>query len=118
MLAELSEGMLTSLIERRSQSQHCYLSVRESPRPSPLIELWHIYAMFVRVVLALNLHIAQHFFGVSARHFQRGHPVDNVDGQAKTIDLVLNRQIERRVDVPLFFVTTDVQVLVVGPSVS
>src|SRR5579872_2295319 len=59
-------------------------SVRESSRPCPLIEFWHIHAMFVSVVLALNLHIAQHFFGVSPRHFQRWHPVDNVDGQAKT----------------------------------
>src|SRR5579863_2625088 len=141
MLAELPEEMLTTLLSCDvcgGQSNSAWFhrvtkcrelgipkpniattrrSVRESCRPCPFIEFWHIHAMFVSVVLALDLHIAQHFFGMSARHFQPGHSVDNVDGQAKTIDLVLNSQIERRVDVPFFFVTTYMQVLVVGTSV-
>jgi len=90
---------------------------RLSRRPGPLIKLWHIHAMLVSVVLTLDLHIAEYFFGVSARHLKCGHTVDNVDRQTETIDLVLDGQIERRIDVSFFLVTTHVQVLVVGTSI-
>lgn len=39
-----------------------------SARPSPLIHLRLIYAVLVSVVLAVDLHIAQYFFGVGAGH--------------------------------------------------
>jgi len=73
--------------------------------------------MLVSIVLTVDLHIAQNFFGVGAGHLQCGYPIDNVDGQAKTIDLVLDGQIERRVDVSSFLVPAHVQVFVIGASV-
>ena len=73
--------------------------------------------MLVSVVLAVDLHIAQDFFGVGAGHLQCGHPVNDVDRQTETIDLVQDRQIERRVDVSFFLVTAHVQVLVIGTLV-
>ena len=54
---------------------------------------------------------------MGAGHLQCGYPVYNVDCQAKTINLVLDRQIERRVDIPFFLVTPDVQVFVICASV-
>src|SRR5437660_7963170 len=90
---------------------------RESGRPRPLIELRLIDAMLVSVVLAVDLHIAQDFFGVGASHLQCRHPVNNVDRQTETINLVLDSQIERCIDVSFFLVTTYVQVLVIRAPV-
>ena len=73
--------------------------------------------MLVGVVLAFDLHVAQYFFGVGARHLQRRDPIDHVDRQAEAIDLVLNGQIERRVDVSFFLVAAHVQVLVIGTPI-
>ena len=86
-------------------------------RPLPLVDLGVIDAMLVSVVLALDLQIAELLFCVSADPLQLRHAVDHVDGQAEAIDLVLDGQIERRVDVSFFLVAAHVQVLVIGPPI-
>ena len=44
-------------------------------------------------------------------------PVDCIDGQAEAIRLVLDSQLQRRVDIPLFLVTTNVDVVLAGAAV-
>ena len=51
------------------------------------------------------------------RHPQPRHPVDHVHRQGEPVDLVLDRQFQRGVDVPLLLVPPHVQVLVVRPPV-
>ena len=46
-----------------------------------------------------------------------GHAVDDVDGQVEAVDLVVDRQLQRRVDVALLLVAADVQVVVVRAAV-
>jgi hypothetical protein len=76
-LAQMVGGL--SVVESAGHTVDCQLfdPVRA------LIDLGLIHAVLVGVVLAMNLHIAQYFFGVGAGHFQCGHPVNNVDCQAK-----------------------------------
>src|SRR5258706_1511251 len=81
----LSSARISLLDSRFTLERRAELA---SVRPSPLIDLGFIHAVLVSVTLAGDLHIAQNFFSVGAGHFQCGHPVNNVDGQAKTIDLV------------------------------
>src|SRR5688572_468582 len=88
-----------------------------SIRPFPLIDLGLIDAVLVGVVLALDLHITQYLLGVGAGSLQGGYAVDDVDGDAEAVDLILDGQIERRVDVALFFVAAHVQVVVIGAPV-
>src|SRR5215467_11028009 len=71
-----------------------------SAGPGPLVELGHVDAVLVSVLLALELAVPQLLLGVGARALQRRDAVDDVHGQAEAIDLVLDGQIQRRVDVP------------------
>ena len=46
-----------------------------------------------------------------------GNPVDDVDRQIETVDLVPHGQLERRIDIAMFLVAAHVEVLVVGAAV-
>ena len=60
----------------------------------------------------------RHFLlDVRAGHLQCRNAVDHVDGQAEAVDLVLDRQFQRRVDAAFFLVAAHVEVLVVGAAV-
>src|SRR2546425_3144144 len=86
-------------------------------RPRPLIDFGLVDSVFVGVVLAVDLHVAQLLLDVRAGDPQALHPIDDVDREAEPVDLVTNGQIERRVDVALLFVAAYVQVLVIGAPV-
>src|SRR5262245_28800766 len=88
-----------------------------SVRPLPLFDLGLIDAMLVGVVLAVDLPVAQLLLGVGPGHPQGGHAVDDVHGQAEAVNLVLDSQIKRRVDVPLFLVAAYVDVRMIGAPV-
>jgi len=47
---------------------------------------------------------------------QPGNPIDGINGQRETIDLILDRKFHRSVDIALLLVTTNVQVPIVGPA--
>src|SRR5690349_12473690 len=70
-ISKTSEWSVHRSYEKAIASTLC--SDRESGRPRPLIELRLIDAMLVSVVLAVDLHIAQDFFGVGASHLQCRH---------------------------------------------
>ena len=52
-----------------------------------------------------------------ARCFQFRYTVDYIDCQCEAIDLIIDRQLHRRVDVAAFLVATHVHVLMIGPPV-
>ena len=58
--------------------------------PSPLIDFRLVDTVLISIVLALDLHVPQFLFGVSAGHLEARHAIDDVDRQAETVDLVLN----------------------------
>src|SRR5262249_31991971 len=85
--------------------------------PGPLIDLGLVHTELVGVVLAVDLHVAQLLLDVGAAYLKTRHPIDDVDGDAEAVDLVLDGQIERRVDVALLFVAAHVHVSVIGTAV-
>src|SRR5271167_3200011 len=81
--------------------------------PRPLIKFGLINPLFVGVVLAVNLHIAQLRLDVSAGHTQGSHAVNHIHGKTEAVYLVPNGEVERSVDVALLFVSAHMQVLVI-----
>ena len=70
------------------------------------------------VMPALELLLQQRLARMRAARPEEGHPVDHVDREREPVDLVLNRQLHRRVDVALLLVAADMNVVVVCPTVS
>src|SRR5271166_4827463 len=90
-------------------------------RPSPPGDLRPVDEMLVRVGPAGNLLITELIFGVAPDPLQSGNSVNGVDGQAESIDLVVDRQLHRGVDIAFFLITTYVHSLVlpaVGQAVN
>ena len=85
--------------------------------PPPVTRFGLVDAVFVGVVAAVDLHVAQFFLHVGAGHLQARHAVDDVDGETETVDLVFDGQFQRRVDIALFLVAAYVQIPVVGAAV-
>ncbi len=73
--------------------------------------------MLVRVVGVLDNLILQTILDMSPCDSELRDPVDDVNRQIETINLVLNGEFEGRIDIPFFHVAADVEVLVIGPAV-
>ena len=69
------------------------------------------------VMPALELLVQQRLARMRAARPEEGHPVDHVDRERETVDLVLDRQLHRGVDVALLLVAADVNVVVIGAAV-
>src|SRR3954451_14614536 len=104
-----SEAALVSLM--------ALLGFPTSVRPLPVRRLRLVHPVLVGVVGALNLQVPEPLLGVCPDPVQPRHPVDDVHRQGEVVDLVLDGQFERGVDVPLLLVPADVQVLVPVPAV-
>ena len=87
-------------------------------RPLPRLNVGVIDAMLVSIIPALNLEIAEFLFCVSSDSLQLWNAVNRINGQAEAIDLVLDGQIERRVDVSFFLVAANVHVVMVRTPIS
>src|SRR5215813_1202579 len=86
-------------------------------RPSPAGNIRFICAVLVGIVPAPDLLVVKLFHCPAADFQELGHSPDRIHGQAEAINLVLNGQFQRSVDVALFLVTADVQVLMVRATV-
>src|SRR4051812_24595103 len=84
--------------------------------PRPAVDLGLVDAELVRVVRALDLHVAKLLLRMSARDVKRRDAVDHVLRDCESVDLILDREVERRVDVALLLVAAHVQVPVIGPA--
>ncbi len=89
-----------------------------SGRPHPLVDFWQVGAVLIRVIDALDLPVAQRLFGVCTGCLKRWDAVNDIHGEAEAVDLVLDGQIEGRVDVAFFLVAAHVQVVVIGAPIS
>src|SRR5277367_1397699 len=69
--------------------------------PRPLIKFGLINPLFVGVVLAVNLHIAQLRLYANTSHAQCGYAVNHIHGKTEAVNLVPNGEVERSVDVAL-----------------
>src|SRR5262249_12834501 len=85
--------------------------------PGPLTEFGLVDPVLVGVALGVDLHVAQPLLGMGAGDLQARHAIDHVYREAEAVDLVLNGEIEWRVDVAPLLVAADVQVPVVGAPV-
>src|SRR5262245_9392878 len=57
-----------------------------SIRPSPSHDLRHIDPVFIRIVAAIDLHVAIFFLGMRTDALQLARAVDHIDGKAETVD--------------------------------
>jgi hypothetical protein len=58
-------------------------------RPSPVADLRHVDAVFVRVVAAFDLHIPHPFLDVRACDLQAWHAVNDIGHQAEAVNSLL-----------------------------
>lgn len=54
---------------------------------------------------------------MSTNNSKFGHAIDNIDRNAKPIDLVLNCQIQWRIDVACLFIAAYMDIIVVGTAI-
>src|SRR5215471_5138957 len=54
---------------------------------------------------------------MGASRLQGRHAINDVHSKAETIDLILDGQVQRRVDVSFLLIPADMKVLVIGPPV-
>ena len=94
------------------------MRIADSIRPAPIDNLRHVNAVLVGIMTACYLPVPELLLGMGAGDMQTRHPVDHVDCQAETVNLVLDGQLQRSVDVALFLVASHMQVGVVGSAVS
>jgi len=71
----------------------------------PVGNLLRIDTELVCMILALYLLIEQPLPNAGPRNPKTRYPVNRIDCQAEAVRLVLDGQLQRRVDVPLFLVT-------------
>src|SRR5262249_30207645 len=88
-----------------------------SAGPAPRVGARQVDAVLVRLPAARVLEVAQPDLHVRAGDEQAGHAVDRVDREAVAVDLVLDRELEGRVDVALLLVAAHVEVRVVRAPV-
>ena len=73
--------------------------------------------MFIGVSAARDLSVTEFFFRMTANGLKQGHPIDSVNRQTEAVGLVVDGEFHGCIDVPLFLVTSDMQVLVIGTPI-
>ena len=104
-------------MERRPGRLAAALAARHSKRPNPLIVLRLVDVVLEGVVACLDLHVAELLLDVAPGYLEARDPVDDVDGKAETVDLVLDCELQRGVDVAALLVAAHLEVVVVGAPV-
>ena len=89
-----------------------------SARPFPVKNSWHVDALLVCIVEALDLLVPELLLGMGTRHHELGNAINNIHGYAEAINLVFNGKLQWRVDVSLLLVTANVQIVMVIAPVS
>ena len=87
-------------------------------RPLPAGNIGPIDTVPVRVGPAGDLVIEKFRQGGAANPLQSWNVLNHIHGQGEAIDLILDRQLQRSVDIPLFLITMDVEVVMVAATVS
>src|SRR5208282_1173485 len=85
--------------------------------PLPIRDVTRIDTELVRVVFAFYLLVKQKLPNIGSSNVESWDPVDRVDRQAEAIRLVLDRQLQRRVDISHFLVAAYVDVVLTRPAI-
>src|SRR5450755_1979271 len=83
------------------------------PRPLPVSNFYFVDSFQMSIVDALDDLVLQPFFDVSANGAQARDAVDDVDGKIEAVDLVQDGKFQRSVDVALFLVSADMDVVMI-----
>src|SRR5262249_892975 len=86
-------------------------------RPHPLRRFRLINAILMRVIPALDLLIQESLLRVPSDSRESGDGVHNIHRQAEAVDVVVDRQLQRRVDTAFLFVSPHVNVAVIRAPV-
>lgn len=86
-------------------------------RPDPVRRLRFVDSELVSVVAAFNLLVEESLLGVAANLLQPGHAIYDVHCQTETISVVIDREFQRSVNVALFLVAADVNVVMIRAPV-
>ena len=87
-------------------------------RPPPAGNIGPIGTVLIRVVPAGDLVIVKFRQSGAANSLQSWDVLDRIHGQSEAIDLILDRQFQRSIDVAMFQVTMDVEVGMIRATVS
>src|SRR5262249_26653985 len=90
----------------------------QSKWPTPFHDFRLVDTVFMRITATANLQVAELLLCVRANCLKPRHAIDHIYCQREPINLVFNRQLQRRVDVAALFVPAYVQVLMVVPVVA
>src|SRR5262249_44638182 len=86
--------------------------------PPPAGDIGPVCTVLERVVPAGDLLVAESFQSGAADSLQSRNVLNRIHGQSEAINPVLDRQLQRRIDVAFFPVTVDVEVGMVPATVS
>src|SRR5215469_11532899 len=87
-------------------------------RPFPTSNVGPVGTVLIRVVLTGDLLIDELRQGGAADPLQSWDLLDYFHGQGEAIDFVLDRQLQWSVDIPVFLVTMNVEVMMVCATIS
>jgi hypothetical protein len=86
-------------------------------RPFPITDFRQVVSMFADVLFVLDELVAQELFEMRPDALQARDAVDNVARKMKSIQIVENGHIERRGCGSFFFVSADVEIVVIGAAI-
>ena len=96
---------------------HDFRFLRSSEWSLPIRNTLRIDAELVSVALSVYLMVEQLLADAGSLDLEARHSVDRVNGEAEAIRLILDRQFQRRVDVPFFLVATYVDIVLACPTI-
>jgi len=70
------------------------------------------------VLLARDPLVNQLLAHAGASHMEPRHSIDGVDGKAEAVSVIANGKFQRRVDVALFLIAADMDVVLAGSALS
>src|SRR5450755_1879220 len=86
-------------------------------RPLPMHNFGFVNTVLIGIAAAFDLLISEVLLRMRARRFQARNSVNHVHGDAETVDLILNSQFQRGVDIASFLVAANVQIVMIRPPV-
>ena len=85
--------------------------------PLPVRDVLRIDTELVRVVFTFYLLVEQKLPNIGSSDVESWDPVDRIDRQAEAIRLVLDRQLQRGVDISHFLVAAYVDIVLSRPAI-
>jgi hypothetical protein len=86
--------------------------------PLPVSDVLGIDTELVCVMFALYLLVEQHLPNAGSCNLKARYSINRIDRQAEAIGLVLDGKLQGRVDIPLFLITADMDVVLARAAIS